>query len=453
LASCIVSDYTTGNLGDITGTGTGKGTARARAVGAGVDPDLARAVHEAALVERSGWVAELLAGEHELGRALMLLAGGREFLGGRTVRLNGSGMAPRAARYLVNGGAGQFKGRGRTPSDTSLEDAAAAAAAELALQVRVWEYALGIPGALPAARVREDVCIRSHLAGCAWRAAFRSLTDDAAAESGPTAGRQAAEQPGGVSLALTAGQIASQRASLEAWARGERNLVESHEAETVRALSSWVWRSLVPPPVAGAGANGERERAGARQRARFLIRLIHGATWADAARLAGYRSGLVAATALRLRHTWRTLGRAALLESDGHPVAVQLARAWQRAARAEVEARRAARPWLHTSAPRGARRVAGARAVGPVLAGGAGMLVRAVVSSPAARPSGRVHRYGTLAALAVDVGAAARRAIDRREQAARVTSGAAARLVAFRARAEKDWEQAARGLRRGWLRG
>jgi len=54
--------------------------------------------------------------------------------------------------------------------------------------------------------------------------------------------------------------------------------------------------------------------------------------------------------------------------------------------------------------------------------------------------------------LAVNIGAAARKATDRREQAARITTGAAARLRAFRARAARSWDTASRGLRRGYLR-
>jgi len=54
-------------------------------------------------------------------------------------------------------------------------------------------------------------------------------------------------------------------------------------------------------------------------------------------------------------------------------------------------------------------------------------------------------------ALAVDIDAAARKAIDAREQAARATSGARARLLAFRARAARSWTTASRGLRRGFM--
>jgi hypothetical protein len=426
-------------VSDITGKGTGAdGAARARrtrAVGVGGDSDVARAQQAEELQARSAWVAELLQGEHALGKAIMLLAGGREFLAGAGVRLQGNGMAARAARYIKDR-------RGRTPSDTSMEDAAAAAAAELVLQVSVWEYVLDLE-TLPAARVREDACIRSHLAGCAWRAAFHSMTDDAAAESGCTCGRMAGEQAGGVSLALQAGQLESQRASLEAWARGERLLEDTADATARRAVCCWLWRSIVP--ARKPGANEARERGGAIQRARFLIRLVHGATWADAARLAGFADGGAASKVLAARHTWAALARAQASEAGGHPLAVALRRQWAGAARLEVKARRAARVWINTTAARGARRQAGARQVGKVLPGG-GLLVTGWRGSVAPRVSRKVRD------LAVNIGAAARKATDRREQAARITTGAAARLRAFRARAARSWDTASRGLRRGYLR-
>ncbi len=101
---------------------------------------------------------------------------------------------------------------------------------------------------------------------------------------------------------------------------------------------------------------------------RFLIRLIHGQTWADAARLVGYSDGLYAAQCLGKSQTLAALARAQAGDAVLHPLAVQLRRQWARAARAEVKARRAARVFIHTTAARGARR---AVAVGLPLPGGA----------------------------------------------------------------------------------
>jgi hypothetical protein len=205
--STIILSGTTGNLGDITGKGAGAARA-ARAVGVGEDEEIRRAARELDLLARSAWVGELIASERSLGAALMLLAGGREFLAGMSVRLNGNGMTPRAARYLKDK-------RGRVPSDTSLEEAAATAAAAMVARIPSFESGMdcGLGFEFTAAALRESAGLRSHFAGVAWRAAFHSLDGDM---GDGTTGRQAGQHFVGVSLALQAGQLQSQRASLVA---------------------------------------------------------------------------------------------------------------------------------------------------------------------------------------------------------------------------------------------
>jgi hypothetical protein len=100
--------------------------------------------------------------------------------------------------------------------------------------------------------------IRSQLAGYAWRAAFHSFDDDFAAESGATTGRKAGEQDNALSLALDAGQLASQRESLNLWARRERALADTTPEANKRAICCWLWRSLVP--TRSPGANAARAR-------------------------------------------------------------------------------------------------------------------------------------------------------------------------------------------------
>jgi hypothetical protein len=107
------------------------------------------------LATRSPWVLELTQHERSLREAILLLAGGREFLAGKGVQLQRNGMAPRTARYLKDKS-------GRTPSDTSLDEAVATAALEMVKQVAVWEYVLGID-TLPASRLLDDECLRSHV--------------------------------------------------------------------------------------------------------------------------------------------------------------------------------------------------------------------------------------------------------------------------------------------------
>jgi hypothetical protein len=428
-------------------------------VGEGEDSAVAQARREEEFAARSPWVVELTTGDNALGHALLEFAGGRGFRHGRGVRLNDSGMASRAARYVK-------ARRGVVPSDTSLDDAAAAACMELVKQVHVWEYVLSIPGDMPAERIKADVVIRSHLAECAWRAAFASFDDDAAASAGPTTGRHAREIADGVSLSLDAGQLASQFASLQAWSRQERAIDDTTPAEHKRAVCSWLWRSLVPGKAPGASAARARECA--IKRARFLVALVRGEAWSEAARLAGFADGAAASKVLAVRQTWAALARAQAAESGSHPLAVSLRAAWWRAAKAEVKARRAARVWLRTSAARGGRggkpravralsgevRDAGdgfawRRDLTP-LADGGGVLCQPWRLVPVAVTGGRTS--GKVAALRVDIGAAAARAITRREQAARLTALRRTALVQFHDAAARDWQSAFRGTRRGWLR-
>jgi len=78
LSTIILSSYTSGHLGDITGKGKGAGKGAARAVGAGEDEAFERAARAEVDVARSAWIADLIGEEKDLGRALLLLAGGRE---------------------------------------------------------------------------------------------------------------------------------------------------------------------------------------------------------------------------------------------------------------------------------------------------------------------------------------------------------------------------------------
>src|SRR5580658_5282269 len=103
-SAVVVTLHTMSKVGDITGGGAGDGRkARlrpARPVGVGTDPEAERAAAAAEFAERSPWVEELTAADHELGRAIMLLAGGRNFVNGKQVRQSDAGQASKAARYV-----------------------------------------------------------------------------------------------------------------------------------------------------------------------------------------------------------------------------------------------------------------------------------------------------------------------------------------------------------------
>ena len=323
--------------GDITGRGVGK-LKRARAVGAGVEPEYKRAADleawasaseiaklgetiapmgtdvalmpamlwqvlmdiEAEVREQRARRSAILAGivtEQSEGKRLLSLAGGHEWGDGRRyVFLNSSGMAARAARCIKNR-------RGVTPSDTSLQDAAAAAAASMSFQWAVYSSLVG--------ELWNDTTVR-HLAAYGWRAAFRSLTSDQSdGMTGDRAGQHSSkagkEHNGGESVALDAAQLQVESASLKAWANDRQGRVFDAGADTEaqdkaqrRATLRWI------ASVLDTKAKG---RTGAAERARFslLARLIHGRDIATAARGAGFASGGAAVESLRAGGVWARL--------------------------------------------------------------------------------------------------------------------------------------------------
>lgn len=244
----------------------------------------------------------------ELGHAIMLLAGGRNFVKGEQVRQNDRGQAAKAARFVEFGGwtrGGRFiSGRGKCPCDSSLDEAASAATEAVVEALPSVSFALyGCLGAHLSEVTGDDIWkradVRGFLCGVASRAAYRVFNRDFAAQSGASIGRLAANQPEGVPLALDAGQIATAVASLSAhFATADIGTQEATRGDRARchAMSARLWTALVPVKL--PGANNQRARIGAVRRARFLIRLVHGQSWADAARLAGYKDSAAASKAL-----------------------------------------------------------------------------------------------------------------------------------------------------------
>jgi len=95
-------------------------------------------------------------------------------------------------------------------------------------------------------------------------------------------------------------------------------------------MASFVWRSLTGP-CQGRGA--KQAANAARQRARLLIRLLNGQSFADAARLAGYASARAAVESLRSGRVFARLREAAASESSCLPGTVHLARSAGKAGR------------------------------------------------------------------------------------------------------------------------
>jgi hypothetical protein len=353
--------------GDITGA-KGSKAKRARAVGAGEDPDVqraqevaewagARALADRALelapmgadvalmtagqwaelmhveqairdaqAERAALLADLTA-ERDEGQRVLTLAGGAGWGDGRrVVTLNSGGMAARAARYIK-------RLRGAEPSETSLQEAAATAAAAIWFEWCCYSALCGNDW---------TDCAEHHLATVGWRAAFRSLTRDAAdGMTGRHAGQDSTHAANSVSTDSSPAQLQIERDSLEAWARDRQGRVFEHgdqpEARARRArrgVLAWFARIL---QVKAKGRTGEAERA----RFSVLARLIHGRDIATAARGAGFASGRAAVESFRSGRVWARL-RAAVAAHKGASERMLLA-ARVRAVRAAMEAIKAQR--------------------------------------------------------------------------------------------------------------
>jgi hypothetical protein len=387
-----------------------------------------------------------IASDAAQGGRLLDLAGGRGFGRGRFVVLTGGGMASRAARYI-------FKARGRVPSDTSLQDAGATAAAAMWFQWQCYSALCGDTWNEHAAR---------HCAAYGWRAAFNSYTRDGAqGMTGREAGRSTAT--GGNATDLDAAQLDIERKSLEAWARDRQGRVfDAGDADGAAQLRRarrgvLVWVSS----VLDIRAKG---RTGAAERARFsvLARLIHGRDIATAARAAGFANGKQAVDSFRAGKVWLRLRLAAKNHKGQRERKLLAARARAvRAAMAAIGEQRAAR------AGAGCLRTANAAAVARsvVLASGAAALAFPDGIAPAVaavaglarltRPAGqrRVAAQGLAGRGAVHP--LARQwaaATTRRGQAVALARAARAALRAAQGERAAAFDSATKGLRSGWLR-
>jgi hypothetical protein len=395
------------------------------------------------VTSRAAIVASI-ASDAEQGQRILDLAGGRGFGAGRAVTMQSGGMAARAARYIHDK-------RGRVPSDTSLSDAAAAAAAAMWFQWQVYSALVGDDWNVTTAR---------HLAAYGWRAAFKSFTNDAAeGRTGRDTGRTVAT--GGQSLDLEAAQLDIERKSLEDWARDRQGRLfvpgDDGGAAVARRARRDVLRWLATVlDVRGKGRTGGAERA----RFSVLARLIHGRDIATAARGAGFASGRAALESFRSGKVWARL-RACVRSHQGQrernllaarlravSVAMRAIRA-QRAARAgagyQARALPARRIISLTSGASALAVPAGISDMAPILAGKARM----------ARPAGkrRVLTGGLVGRGAVHPLARAWTvATTKRGQAVAVAREARRALQTAQAARVASFDTATAGLRAGWLR-
>lgn len=257
------------------------------------------------IAAKRGEIASALASEQDTARRILALAGGPGWGDGRTaVKFTGAGMAARAARFIVHGNGRTMRngrtmhGRGVQPSQTSLEDAAAAAVAVMVREWCDWQSVFGEDTPFDAARHR--------LCAVAWRAAFASLTHDAS--EGRTGRKAGQTEHGGTSAPLDTAQLEIEKRSLEHWAQdrmgrmfnpGEDDGAQARRAR--RRVLQWVASVL--------DVNARHKTVRATERARFslIARLIHGRDIASAARGAGFATGRAAVESFRSGKVWARL--------------------------------------------------------------------------------------------------------------------------------------------------
>lgn len=443
---------------DITGRGANQ-TKRARAVGVGRDADTQRVEALEAwsggadvvdvlgsdeiadiLANRAAILAEVMRDKEE-GRRLLTLAGGAGWGDGkRVVHLTGGGMAARAARYL-------HRRRGALPSDTSLEEAAAAATAaawvEWCCQLAVSPYSRDDAGGVIVHwRVLDDVIL--PVCGAAWRAAFRSLTRDSA---GGMVGRHAGQGGGmdggaAVPVPLEGATLQVERASLAAWAADRQGRIFSPGKDDAQRARRDRRRVLAwCGSVLQVNARHITTRRVERSRFSLLARLVHGRDIATAARGAGFASGRAAVESFRAGRVWPRL-RAAIAArvgaQDRQLMALRL-----RAVRRAMDAR---------ARQQTARAGAGAHSVNYVRSLPGRRWKTAAVGTVG---SGRIvlhYRAGRLSPVHHPLAATWARATEERGAAVAVARAARAALIASRAARVADFDAGTKGLRAGWLR-
>lgn len=285
--------------------------------------------------------AEYLA--EQVGERLLNLAGGRGWRGGK-VHLDGSGMAARAARSIIDGRGGRDgvthwgTGRRASISSTSLREAAQSAGVAMFQAVRRWDRVTSAHWA----RLDGGRFI-GWLAGIGWRSAFASFTDEA---RGGLHGRGAAH----LAYAMRAGSINAAGAvddcatlvelqAFKDWQRGgDKSAPRSFASARYARRAAVRWIGLILR-VGRGGRGGQSSRA-----AQCLLAwLLCGADWARAARAAGFASGAAAVESFRANKVWPQLRAAALFrQSEGESLIVSELRGALRDYRAACQVRRAA---------------------------------------------------------------------------------------------------------------
>ena len=188
------------------------------------------------------------------------------------VTLNSRGMAMNAANFVTEKRSlFGFSGISATALADSASDAIAAG-------WQAWlEYSY-------LCGERWTVQTERYIRGEMWAAAHKSIT-----KLGGFCGREAHTVR---TESLTGEEAQTSRESIEAW-RAKHGGSEPTTApvEDRREACRFVWRALVASLPVAKGAGSASARRFAKQRAVFIIRMIHGESWERAAILSGFASG------------------------------------------------------------------------------------------------------------------------------------------------------------------
>ena len=296
-------------------------------------PDLDKGAR--AMGERRALSARRLEWMQDDGARILTLAGGvgwglnQGASGGRicSAASRGGAAASVGARFLRTSGV--------RPSQTTLDEAAAAGAAAAAawlgrvrnLVARYWvgSYRSRRAVAWCIAWDRGEPRAVQTLYLVAWRAAFRSVDSD---RRGGYAGRHGAAHPGIWSTSnLDEAAAELDVASLAAWDGGKGSRVEPSKRFARRLAVAWFGRILTG-----------KARA---QRLTLLAWLVCGAEFGRAARAAGFASYAAAVESMRSGKVWEQLA-ASCGESQAHKRLVRKARLASGRAAAATAAMRAA---------------------------------------------------------------------------------------------------------------
>ena len=254
-------------------------------------------------------------GAVDVGRAILNLSGGYDFGSGKPDAMQGqwrtcssSGMAGRAARSIL------YR-RGILSSDTSVLDAAAAAALAMCQAVNAGAVS-GVSGDAGAVSGAVWESVRDQLALIGRNAAFASLTHDAC--QGRTGQHAGSDRVTSYTIALDASELAVELVGLDVWLQtcqinetADRPYVAGTTAAADAAAVASIPRRVAALARVKAAIWSDaigRKGFADRMRYKFIAALASGMAIADAAKRAKFANARSAVESLRNGKVWERLG-------------------------------------------------------------------------------------------------------------------------------------------------